>query len=451
MRIPPARFISSRSKCSGGIAFFLLFFLASGVYSQGFGGPKSSKVILHRKLPPVIHLASTTVSVKTISHKDQQADAAQLLTQLLQTDLLKNDKSLTVDDNSANVKILCTITNFDAPPRQTYTRDETVIDKGKPALRKRTFFKVSGTLNVDVKVADRSGKILDANNFTAKYSREFAQDDDQSSGIGVGSVVGAYHSMKHYVRPGSVDASETPLTDSELQQQLVRNVVALVTPRLVTTDEPVEVFLAKGKLDEADKLAEGGLWSRDLDTLETMKPLSNAQEDAYRFYNIGVANEALGYQAEDHAAAKKFFEDAAINYGKAIDAKQSEKNFIDAQNRIELAVTYYKKLDERGSKTSSAPSGGSGASKSSAANSSSGTRGKTSAALTNQKVIEMFKSGVDESSIISTIHDAHATRFDLSADGLIDLSKNGIKGKILDAMKARNHPASPGRGPNGGE
>jgi hypothetical protein len=236
-----------------------------------------------------------------------------------------------------------------------------------------------------------------------------------------------------------------------LQQQLVRNVVALVTPRLVTTDEPVEVFLAKGKLDEADKLAEGGLWSRDLDTLETMKPLSNAQEDAYRFYNIGVANEALGYQAEDHAAAKKFFEDAAINYGKAIDAKQSEKNFIDAQNRIELAVTYYKKLDERGSKTSSAPSGGSGASKSSAANSSSGTRGKTSAALTNQKVIEMFKSGVDESSIISTIHDAHATRFDLSADGLIDLSKNGIKGKILDAMKARNHPASPGRGPNGGE
>jgi hypothetical protein len=62
----------------------------------------------------------------------------------------------------------------------------------------------------------------------------------------------------------------------------------------------------------------------------------------------------------------------------------------------------------------------------------------------------MFKSGVDEPSIVAAIHDAHSTQFDLSADGLIDLAKNGVKGKILDAMRARTRPANSSHAATGG-
>jgi hypothetical protein len=60
-------------------------------------------------------------------------------------------------------------------------------------------------------------------------------------------------------------------------------------------------------------------------------------------------------------------------------------------------------------------------------------------ALTNGKVIEMFKSGVDEENIVSTIRQASAVQFDVSPDGQIELAKNGVKGKIVTAMRERAH------------
>jgi tetratricopeptide (TPR) repeat protein len=192
--------------------------------------------------------------------------------------------------------------------------------------------------------------------------------------------------------------------------------------RLVNTDEPVEILLAKGKNEDANKLAKDGLWARDLETLETTPASSNQQEEAYRLYNIGVANEALAYQSEDHAAAQKYLEEAAIDYGKAIDAKPNEKYFLQPQNRIETALAYYKKLEERGAPTPNPVTVAADIDKDT---------------LTNEKVIEMFQSGVDEPTILSMIHDDAKVNFDLSSDAMIALAKAGIKGKIPAAMRER--------------
>lgn len=491
MRTPPTRFISALPRRAGGRAFRSLPFsltiallLPAAAFPQGFGTIKTDKVVLHRKLPAVIHLSATSISVKTTSHQAQPGDTAQLLTEFLQTNLLKYDKTLTIDDTSPNIKIQCTITNFEIPAPQQYTKDDTIFVKGKPTVKKMTFYHVSGTLDADVRVTDRGGKTLDSNSFSAKYAQEYEMPDAQTGSVGVGAVVGALHSMKNKVKPGDEPA---PTNAVELEQQLVRKMVALITPRLVNTDEPVEIPLAKGKLDDANKLADGGLWSRDLETLETMTPLPNPQDDAYRFYDIGVANEALGYQAEDHTAAKNFLMEAAINYGKAIDAKPTEKNFIEAQNRIEVAVTYYKNLSAPAPKAvvaeSAPPAAEAPISTKPAAPAAAPAPGKTAKpvgpkststkpptapttastpprtapakpaapALTNAKVIEMFKGGVDEPTIIAAIHDAHSTQFDLSADGLIDLAKNGVKGKIVEAMRTRVHAAGASHISNGGE
>ncbi len=46
----------------------LAFFLPAARFSQGFGTIRGDKVVLHRKLPAMIHLTGTTISVKTAAH-----------------------------------------------------------------------------------------------------------------------------------------------------------------------------------------------------------------------------------------------------------------------------------------------------------------------------------------------------------------------------------------------
>ena len=265
------------------------------------------------------------------------------------------------------------------------------------------------------------------------------------------------------------EESSGPPTQLDLRQKLIHQIISQLTTRLVSTDEVVEVYLARGKLDGANKLADSGLWSRNLEALETMTPLPNPKDDAYRLYNIGVANEALGYQSEDRAAAKKFFEQAAINYGKAIDARPDEKLFLEPQNRIETAVAYYKKLEQPQNDTAQASSGNVTTGGQPGKSAPSDSRPKTASAapsnesptakpplnnaakiskestpaLTNEKIIEMSQSGVDEESIIATIRQAVRVQFDISPDGQIQLAKNGIKGKILAAMRERAHRSKP--------
>ena len=89
-----------------------------------------------------------------------------------------------------------------------------------------------------------------------------------------------------------------------------------------------------------------GLWQRALETFETAPQLPKREDDAYRLYNIGVAYEALAYKAEDPKSAMKFLDEAAINYGKAIDAKPAEKYFLEPQKRIETAIAHYKRLED---------------------------------------------------------------------------------------------------------
>jgi hypothetical protein len=187
-----------------------------------------------------------------------------------------------------------------------------------------------------------------------------------------------------------------------------------------------------------------------------------------------VAYEALAYQTEDRKAAKGFLQDAAINYGKAVDAKRDEKYFLEPQKRIETAMAYYRKIEGQskavaaanapaeepsvsdagkskggatkpsGSKTKKATTGkGPADPKSTGSNSkadstASAGGGKTATpALTNDQIIKMAKAGVDEDSIIATIRDAATVKFDLTPDGQISLTSEGVKPKVLAAMRDR--------------
>ena len=376
---------------------------------------------------------------------------------MLEIELMKDDVRLRSDDKNPDTLILCTITQYAQPKPTTSTQQTYGMGSKKP--QNETVTRYTGLLTVAYQAKDkRSGRTLDSENVTAKYDDEFNQNGSTKGGV-TGTISNTFNRLKH----GKSEA-DTPPTDAELRSKMLHDVVSQIASRLVNTDETVEVLLARGKLDEANKQAEAGLWSRNLETLETMTPFSSKEEDAYRLYNIGVAYEALAYAAEDQKAAKKYLEDAAINYGKAIDDKPDEKYFLVPQRRIETAIAHYKTLSEQpatlsassssspssattsasGKTTPAATSGKASTTRShSASSASTGSAAPRSAAkakgppLTNDQVIAMVKAKVDEGNIIDTIRTAGNVDFDLSVNGQINLTKNGVDGKVLTAMKQR--------------
>lgn len=478
-QLPVERNVHRRSLSFCVFSFFLLLsqfaVLVSGVRAQGFGLNKKT-VKLQRKMPAAVHLPGPGFDVQVNAHDSGNADSARMLSDLLTNELQKYDKKLQVKATSPDEVIHCTIMTFQIPPPVPYTRNEVVLQKGKSVEQPVQYYKVTGTVNITYQAKDSQARNLDSDSVTANYSQEFQAGTNQATGESLESKVTSPFKRLAGKKTDEIYGPPSPI---ELRQLLLSRASSQIASRLVNTDETLDVPLARGKLDEANNLAEKGLWERYLETLETMTPLSKTTDDAYRLYDIGVAYEALAYQSEDKNATEKFLEKAAINYGKAIDDNPGEKQFADPQNRIETAVEHYKKLQSGPTMTAKSDPAPAGAAASPATVSKTSTPGKGSGsgtgskaattasarkpaatagaspappaaskpaakpatpaapALTNVQVIKMAKAGVDEENIVATIHDATAVQFDLTPDGLIELASNGVKGKIVAAMRER--------------
>jgi tetratricopeptide (TPR) repeat protein len=205
--------------------------------------------------------------------------------------------------------------------------------------------------------------------------------------------------------------------------KLINDAALQIASRLVNTSETVDVLLARGgSLDQANTLIDQKLWTRALEALETMPPLPQPEDDAYRLYNLGVVNEALGYQAEDVTKARKYLQEAAVDYGKAIDAKPAEKYFLEPQTRIDSALAHYKRLGDL---------------QVASAKSASSASSAAADALSNKDVISMVQAKLDDANIIDTVQHADAVSFDLTPKGQIELAKGNVNGRIIAAMKQR--------------
>jgi tetratricopeptide (TPR) repeat protein len=421
--------------------------------AQNFGMAKT-KVTLKRKLPALVHLPGDTIRVKVTGHQDQ-TDLAHDLEALLETELLKDDARLRVDETNPATTISCQIISFDHPQptetRQQFGNSVSVI------------VRVTGALDVSFQARTSGGRVLASENVSAKYDQQFdASGNNLSHGL-MNDLKNPFHGMKG--KQGNDDQGDKQPTEPELRRILLNDAVHQIAEQIVVTNEEIDVFLAKNKgaIEEGDKQAEAGLWERALETFETASPLTKKDEDAYRLYNIGVANEALGYAAEDPKSAMKFLDEAAIEYGKAIDAKPGEKYFLEPQKRIETAIEHYRKLEEeknapaapaptvasasppppppgagaparaaKGTKSAATPPKGTPAPKPVSHTTTGGSH-----ALTDAQVIAMVKNGIDDEVVEQTVKGAKAVDFDLSSAGQHRLTSGGVSAAVLSAMKAR--------------
>jgi len=311
--------------------------------AQSFGLPlMKSKTTLQRKLPALVQLPAGTVRIVVSGHSDA-AELAEDFRSMLGAELLKEDARLTLTDARGDSTIDCKITAFDHPPSTTSTRPG--VQTGKTAPKPVTYTRVTGLMRVSFQARTANGKTIGSDNVLAKYDEDFDGSGNTLSG-GIGS---AFKNSFNRIKGGAKSEDMNPPTEAELKTKLINSAVQQIVIQLVNTRETIEVMLAKGKspMDEGVKDAEGGLWSRALEVWETMPPLPRPVDDAYRLYDVGVANEAMAYASGDYATATEFLDEAAINYGKAIDANPAEKYFIEPQKRIESALAHYHKLAEQ--------------------------------------------------------------------------------------------------------
>jgi tetratricopeptide (TPR) repeat protein len=406
-----------------------LFTASAG--AQGFGANKE-KVTLQRKLPALIHMPGETIKV-TVTSADEDGALPYDFQALLETELLKDDPNLRDDDNPST-QIICQITEY-SHPEPIYTNklgsgqalgasNSPLSTISKTASKIGATQRITGKLDVSFQAKDATGRVLISDNIDSTYDREFDSAGNSTSHGVFGQVSGTFGHVK-----GGAKSEDGPPTPSELRSRLIIDAVQQIAEHLVDSNENVDVLLARkdGPLEEGDKDALTGLWERALETYETAPPFPKPDEDAYRLYDIGVAYEALAYQAEDQKAAMKYLDQAAINYGKAIDAKPDEKYFIEPQKRIETAIAHYKELQKEQDDAARA--------KAELAANPGGAAGAKG--LTNAQVITMIKSGIDESAVLQAIRGASAVNFDLTPAGQKALSAGGVSPRVLAEMKTQ--------------
>lgn len=406
---------------------------AAGQFRKGLGRG-TIEVVLNRKRPPKVVILGTAIKVEVTSRATNHDQLAERFATTFETQLLSNDSRLKPEPARPETVISCAINRLDtsqtAGSRQVTVSRQVGTKRVYNAKKKvhedqpnyqlvnetQHFTTVKGDIAVSIQVRDRkSGATIDSQTFTPAYLREFP-------------------------------AGTTPLDVRSVEQELLERTAALAVQRLTPTREPVKIMLARpnDQIDAINKLGEAGLWARMLEQLELTKPLSNAEKEAYRLYNLGVSNEALAYSSEDIETSRKLLEQASSHYGKAIELKPDEKYFREPQTRIAEGITAYAELDRQRAiiASSAAPAEQSGGGES-----GSGARDLTTrqaappGAMANEHVVSLVSSGLDDENLLAAVKDAKLVAFDLSPAGLSMLLHGKVSNRVIAGMRAKQNAA----------
>jgi hypothetical protein len=317
----------------------LIFLCPAWLPGQGFGTLKKT-IVLERKLPAAVKLPGNAFDVKVSAEKPQdpcEKLAADKLQSMIETTLIRFNSQLELNPEKPDTLIVLKVLICNAVATPTYN---TLLSGKNKGQREPSGVKVNGRLQVTYQARTHAGKFVDAEPIDVKYDHAF----DQVSG----AISEAKKVLGKIPRPGArrkdEEGEDEPHTMEDVVEILVDRAAQRVAARLVNTTERVEVMLARGALDQNNRNADAGQWTKFVEGLETMPPLPRLDDDAYRLYNIGVGDEALGYKADSPSSAKRYFEQAVIEYRKAGEANPREKNFIEPVNRIEIALEHYKQL-----------------------------------------------------------------------------------------------------------
>jgi hypothetical protein len=196
-----------------------------------------------------------------------------------------------------------------------------------------------GSLHVAYQVLDHGGRSHDAGNVESIYDKELPAG--AKSGSNVFNKV-PIPGLKKQQGP-----SDVPQTLEDVKQILIREVVKQIATKLGNTKQTLEVQVAAGddRLNRTADFMEKRLWSRALEELEKMPEFPRPDQEAYRQYDLGLAYEAMSYDATNFNEQRENLFKAAEYYDKALEMNQKEKYFIETVARTKDAIARYKAFE----------------------------------------------------------------------------------------------------------
>lgn len=450
----------SRSAFNGLLAASLILAIcaAPSASAYGAGGPSrpatpaqgssGRKTVIEVRTSPGVYLPGPTFRTQVFSTKPVTPRVPELQQQSIEQTLLRNDPRLKLAPTAADTSIDFTITDLAVSPgvetrtRQEYrkTGEMTVTDPETGVSRTEDQYSyvdvpyralvIEGRMSVKCEVTDvATGILLYSDRFDALYS------DAREVGAG----------------PGTPSVDDLNFVYRKLTDNIADRILAQLCPRVYSEI----VALPSGKLKEASKLMESGLWSEALTLLSSMSAFKDPKDDAYRFYSIGVAHEALAYKALDPFEKKLQLERAVDNYRRAAELKPNENMFWAPKYRAEFVlwqtnglvaqVELFEEAKRPGSQAATSP-GQIAAGNRDLFRQIRNRMRSGPMLITNQTVVEWVKSGRSLDYITASIKHAPRTQFDLSAAEVLKLRREGVNNSVLKAMAESQHGRRSGFG-----
>ena len=302
------------------LAWFPVFLVA-----QGFGGMtgaiglrKPKEAVLKRILPASVNLNQKRIKVLAVGVSDKiPQDLLTILSTKLVTSIQK-DPRFVIDDRNPETLLRFVVTNYYVEAR-TFAASANV-----PAC---TFY--TGKIEASYQAVEvGTDAPLDSENLVHAITEE-----------GVKNSAGLLGLRK----PAGGCGTKAKETQNEARDELVDGIVLQMSQRAAPFEETLTVLVPGGKLEPLSALAISQRWAKLLEDSEKTDPLPKADDDAYRRYLIGLANEALAYQDAKDAADLEKARRGDVSSEKAKQSlTQEEKDFNEAQNYLDKAAKAYK-------------------------------------------------------------------------------------------------------------
>lgn len=334
------------------VAVLLAISLPFAGFAQGFSGglgfqaPKT--VALKQLFPPTVNLNQKHIKVDALAVARNNGELVSILKTKLVT-MIQRDPRFIVDEMNPQTLLKFTVTNFYIQ-RTTF---QVPNDNGNGTHACLGF---TGKLEVSYQAMDTSNQApLDSENLVAVITGDSAE----SAGFG---------NFFKTQRTEGVCGSSAKGSEHEAQDALVDGIVFQMGQRASPTEQLIVVKLPGRKLEGLSRLAMAERWGALEEQAEKADKLPKPEDDAYRVYLIAVAKEARAYEVARESAqasngtrtditpaqaeaefqkAQQLLDKARELYKDALQAKPNEKDFQEADNRMERAVTLYAKIERQ--------------------------------------------------------------------------------------------------------
>jgi hypothetical protein len=401
-----------------------------GIFSE------STEVTLYPLGLPAMLLPPGNVQVDVRNASAASARIVEKLNELIGRQLSDNDSRLSVVDKGADIFVSVTLIDW-----RESRRDSTKYVSEKRQVGTRRVRKKDGSYENEPIYEygrNRPSVVIDASaglRVEVKRGRSTTMADET-----VRHTIHEEHLLDE--GPPSRDVIEDTLIDKVVEKGAAR-----ISPGRITT----RVLLARS--DEVDRLngmAQNRRWHDWLEALSGLKAHSDRKKDSYRVHNIAVAQEAIAYEATDTEDWVARLNLATVLINQSLAQNPKEKYIEESAERIKASAARYRQLSDmyQLAKQSAPPAASprrtpapaSSAPASAAPSKTSPViveRGPDQAVMTNQDVIDLRTSGLDDDNLIAAINDAKMVGFDLSPAGLKSLLGAKVSNRVIAAMRNR--------------